>query len=150
MPSEPKRERLPFEPQQNRKKPEKQQPTAPTTVKKERPASTSKASMAVPEIVSQRMARRMAFFCGIPTVLGMSTFVISYLIVSHHWFKLPNVAVLLVSLGFFGIGVLGLTYGVLSASWDEERVGSWLGLEEFSTNFTRMTEAWRATRQQKS
>ena len=63
--------------------------------------------------------------------------------------RLPPIAVLLVNMGLFGLGVLGITYGVLSASWDEERVGSWLGLGEFSTNWGRMVEVWRETRQKK-
>jgi hypothetical protein len=80
----------------------------------------------------------------------MLTFVVSYFIVTKGVFKLPNSAVLLVSLGFFGLGVIGLSYGLLSASWDEERPGSLLGFEEFSTNLGRMTDAWKAARQQKS
>ena len=50
-------------------------------------------------------------------------------------------------MGFFGLGVLGITYGVLSASWDEERSGSLMGLGEFGTNWGRMVEVWRETRQ---
>lgn len=95
------------------------------------------------------MARRMAFFCGVPTTLGMFSFVGSYYVVTHDIFKLPNVAVLLVSMGFFGLGVLGLSYGIFSASWDEERVGSWLGNEEFATNFGRTIAAWKEGRKQK-
>jgi len=52
-----------------------------------------------------------------------------------------------VSMGFFGLGVLGLSYGVLSASWDEEIPGSKLGWREFTTNWGRMTSAWRSARQ---
>ena len=99
---------------------------------------------AIPAIVSQRMGRRMAFFSGVPTGLGVLTFFASYLIVTQGWFKLPNVAVLLVSMGWFGLGVIGLSYAALSASWDEERVGTRLGLEEFKTNFGRLTEAWKS------
>jgi hypothetical protein len=59
--------------------------------------------------------------------------------------QLPPIAVLLVNMGLFGLGVLGITYGVLSASWDEEKPGTFLGLDEFSTNWGRMTEVWRET-----
>jgi hypothetical protein len=97
----------------------------------------------IPEAVSRRMIKRMAFFSGIPSALGMSTFVISYIIVSQHLFDLPTYAVLLVSLGFFGLGVLGLSYGALSASWEEDSEGSTLGVEQFQLNWGRMTEAWR-------
>ncbi|MBW4521635.1 MAG: PAM68 family protein [Scytolyngbya sp. HA4215-MV1] len=112
--------------------------------------STASSGNSIPEAVSRRMVKRMAIFSGIPTALGMSTFAISYWIVRHGWFKLPNVAVLLVSLGFFGLGVAGLTYGVLSSSWDEEQGGSWLGIGEFTTNWGRMTETWRSQRESRS
>ena len=150
--------RLPFEPASTRKKSAKKAPVAATSAS-DQPAkavdsetqakagpSTANASTAIPEVVSRRMARRMGVFCGIPTSLGMVTFIVSYIVVSHEWFKLPNVAVVLVSMGFFGLGVLGLSYGVLSASWDEERVGTRLGWGEFTTNFGRLTESWRTAK----
>jgi hypothetical protein len=97
----------------------------------------------IPEVVSRRMMRRMALFSGVPSFFGMSTFIVSYWVVSQDIFALPTYAVLLVSLGWFGLGVVGLTYGVLSASWEEESVGSKLGIEEFKLNFGRMTETWK-------
>lgn len=157
------RTRLPFEPAKSRKKTTpKQVPPKQTAPKrtsaakgsssksssekasKASPASASKVDPGIPEVISRRMVRRMGFFCGIPTSLGMLTFVMSYIIVSQHWFKLPNVAVVLVSMAFFGLGVLGLSYGALSASWDEDRLGSWLGWNEFTTNAGRVVESWRA------
>lgn len=89
------------------------------------------------------MIRRMAVFAGVPTFLGMSSFVVSYVLLTQHIVELPNVAVLLVSLGCFGLGTLGLSYGVLSASWQEETVGSLLGTEEFSVNFRRLVQGLR-------
>jgi hypothetical protein len=53
-------------------------------------------------------------------------------------------------MGFFGLGVIGLSYGILSASWDENREGSFWGTEEFATNFGRMITAWRTARETKS
>jgi hypothetical protein len=150
---ESQRNRLPFEPaKKNRKKPAKNQPTTPSTAKAEgqAPSPRKLESSAVPEVVSKRMARRMALFCGIPSALGILTFIVSYVVVSQHWFKLPNAAVVLVSMGFFGLGVLGLSYGVLSASWDEERPGSKIGWNEFTTNWGRMTAAWRSAGQKDS
>ncbi len=107
----------------------------------------TKEEMAIPQVVSVRMGRRMAVLCGIPTFLGVATFFVSYIIVSHGWFKLPHIAVLLTSMGFFGLGVIGLSYGVLSASWDEEVAGSMVGWQEFKVNWGRMVSAWRETRQ---
>jgi hypothetical protein len=160
--------RLPFEPIQNHKKARQsgsQDPKSDSStnskrlslekapVKKQvRPNTTSSPehSSTIPEVVSKRMVRRIALFSGIPSSLGMLTFVISYIVVSQHYFKLPPVVVFLVSLGFFGLGVLGLSYGALSASWDEDRVGTWLGWSEFRTNFGRMIASWREARQKTS
>lgn len=163
MAAEPQRNRLPFEPNKKRQKPAKDSKTPPETAKKaaNSPASprrvpsaapkktaplTKEEEKAIPKVVSDRMARRIALFCGIPTALGMVTFVGSY-IVFIYGFKLPNVVVLLVSIGFFALGVLGLSYGVISASWDEEIVGSKLGWREFTTNWGRLRSAWRSERQ---
>jgi len=55
----------------------------------------------------------------------------------------------LVSMGFFGLGVLGLSYGVLSASWDENRVGTLLGWQDFTQNLGRTIAAWRSIKQDK-
>jgi hypothetical protein len=158
------RKPLPFEPAKSRKKPEKQSAAAPVEASVSKKAGDqqpdkglpdkgssdsrlpTRAEMAIPQIVSQRMARRMALFCGIPSLLGVSTFFVSYFIVTNGLYPLPNAAVVLVSMGFFGLGVLGLSYGVISASWDEAVPGSRLGWSEFNTNIGRLTEAWRSTR----
>jgi hypothetical protein len=148
MSSQPPRDSLPFEPKQKKKKTPKQ-PLAPTaseriaTMKAKEEASLS----AIPEVVSKRMVRRMAFFSGIPTSLGIVSFFAFYWVVSRNLLELPPTAVLLVTLGCFGLGVIGLSYGLLSASWEEQRVGSRLGWEEFGINFGRLTAAWRESRQ---
>lgn len=155
MSPETPRQRLPFEPAKNRKKPAKQPaPSQPQTEESAGRASVAQtssrsaagASSAIPEGVSKRMIRRIAFFCGIPTVLGLSSFVVSYWVVTHHLLEVPTKAVFFVSLGLFGLGVVGLSYGVLSASWDEERSGSLIGWQEFTTNFGRMRSAWRSSK----
>jgi hypothetical protein len=151
MSTESERNRLPFEPNKKRQKPAKANQTSvakpepkPTNQKK---PSFTKEEMAIPQVVSQRMIRRVAAFSGIPTALGISTLIISYLLLIYAKIKLPHLAVLSVNMGLFGLGVLGITYGVLSTSWDENRVGSWLGWSEFTTNWARMVTVWRETRQ---
>jgi hypothetical protein len=113
-------------------------------------SSAGKGSTTIPEAVSKRMFGRMVVFSGIPSLLGLMIFPISYLIVTQHWFELPNAVVVVLSLGMFGLGALGLTYGVLSASWDEGNSGSALGWQEFQTNWGRVTEGWRTRKQQNS
>lgn len=152
MPAESEQNRLPFEPNKKRRKPPKDKSEQPITKQetKEKDAKkppVTKEEMAIPQIVSQRMIRRVAGFCGVPTALGISTLIASYLLLTYAGIKLPPIAVLLVDMGFFGLGVLGITYGVLSASWDEDRVGGLLGWNEFKTNWGRMVGVWRETRQ---
>jgi hypothetical protein len=150
--SEPKN--LPFEPNTKRQKPAKPK-SKPLVVKQslgkeeKNQLPYTKEEMAIPKVVSQRMIRRVAAFCGIPTFLGISALVISYLLITFAQIKLAPIAVLLVNMGFFGLGVLGITYGTLSASWDEDRVGTWLGWNEFTTNWGRMVNEWRTVKQNK-
>jgi hypothetical protein len=154
MPSSANRDSLPFEPKSKQKKDnkrnfsnsaEKQNIPSPSTANNRQKNSSLRE---IPEIVSKRMVRRMALFSGIPTGLGILSFLVFYVIVSQEWFKIPNTAVLLVSMGLFGLGVLGLSYGILSTSWDEDRVGTWWGWSDFTVNFGRLTSAWKSTKQQ--
>lgn len=161
MDPESPRKRLPFEPvgkvaskpvEAPKKAPKKAAKPVPastkSTVKATAQLSTSSSvnspSAPIPEVVSRRMVRRMMVFSGIPTGLGVSTFFVSYYLVINQVVDFPPYLVLLLTLGCFGLGVAGLTYGVLSASWDEDRPGNRLGLDEFRVNFGRMTGAWGA------
>jgi hypothetical protein len=153
MSVEESRQSLPFEPSSNKQrkaKGAKQQPIV--TPKSSSAANLQKGSGYIPEVVSQRMVKRVAIFCGTPAVMGMLVFIASYVVVSQHWFKLPNVAVLLVSMGCLGLSVLGLSYGILSASWDENETekGSFWGWSEFKTNFGRMAEVYRHSKQMRA
>ena len=158
MSAESEENRLPFEPNKKRQKASKaskaskqtQQPSAQPkkeSVEKPQGRMYTKEEMAIPKVVSQRMIRRVAFFCGVPSALGILTLVSGYLLISVAKVELPPLLILLVNMGLFGLGVIGITYGVLSASWDEDRVGGLLGFSEFGVNFGRMVEAWRETRQ---
>ncbi|BAQ64512.1 PAM68 family protein [Geminocystis sp. NIES-3709] len=150
MPSSSNRNSLPFEPKKNKKVVKKATNNTPIN-KSDKNFQEKKESASlreIPEVVSKRMIRRMAIFSGMPTGLGIFSFFAFYFVVKQEWFKVPNTAVLLVSMGLFGLGVLGLSYGILSTSWDEERVGTWWGWSDFTLNFSRMTSAWRNARQE--
>ncbi len=146
------RNSIPFEPRQKKKKKQKKAPETTTqsvkTPEKKKKRSKDASLSAIPDSVSQRMIKRMAIFSGIPTGLGMSSFFVFYWIVSHDWLDIPNSAVGAVSLGLFGLGVLGLSYGIFSASWDEHRAGGWWGWQEFTQNLGRTIQAWRSARQE--
>jgi hypothetical protein len=92
------------------------------------------------------MGQRMAVFCGIPSVLGMSSLFIFYWLKVKEVVELPPYLAFAVSFGFLGLGVLGLSYGLFSASWDEERAGSTWGADEFKLNLGRTKDAWKASK----
>lgn len=92
------------------------------------------------------MARRIAIATGIPTLMGMGVFVGSYLLVSRGILDIAPAATLTASGGCFLLGLVGLSYGVLSSSW-EDAPGSLLGAEQIGLNITRLRESIRAMRQ---
>jgi hypothetical protein len=91
------------------------------------------------------MARRIAVASGIPSVMGMGVFVVSYLLISRQIIDVPTGVTLIASGGFFLLGVLGLSYGVLSASWESEP-GTLLGTEQLGLNIGRVRQSLRAMR----
>lgn len=149
MSSEPQRDSIPFEPNRKRKKKankvaqagKSKTSVSPNPVQNS--PSTAVQSTPIPEVVSRRMLRRMIVFSGLPTGLAIAIFFGSYLLLTRNIIDFPKYLVLFATLGCFGLGVVGLSYGALSASWDEDRDGGWFGLREFRTNFGRLTEAWR-------
>ncbi|MEM6501391.1 MAG: PAM68 family protein [Cyanobacteria bacterium P01_C01_bin.89] len=108
----------------------------------------TREEMAIPKVVSDRMLKRMLVFSGVPTAIGFGSFIAGYFINVNTDIELPNVVVLLTSLGGLGLGVIGLSYGLLSTSWDENDKGSALGVSEAKVNFGRLADAWKASRSQ--
>ncbi len=102
----------------------------------------------IPDAVSQRMIKRVALFCGIPSLLGLSSFVLNYFLITGDVIDFPPYFTLVETLVFFGLGFLGISYGVLSASW-ESQPGSALGWSEFRTNLGNLIQQWREYAAQK-
>ncbi len=100
----------------------------------------------IPKYVADRMARRILFTAGIPTLLGMSVFVVSYIIVTKKIAEIPPSSTIAISALFFLIGLGGLSYGILSASWDITP-GSFLGLENIPLNINRAKAAFKPASQ---
>jgi hypothetical protein len=139
------RPRLPFEGKTKKKTPKVAAPPPPGSPRRaQQPRKTPQGT--IPEVVSKRMVARMALFSGIPTGLGMFSFVAFYLVVSQDWLEVPTYVVFAVSLLCFGLGVLGLSYGVFSTAWDEKETGSFWGWSEFKLNLGRTVSAWREAR----
>ncbi len=104
------------------------------------------ASSGIPKYVADRMARRIFFTAGIPTILGMSVFVVSYIIVTRNIAEIPPSSTIAISALFFLLGLAGLSFGILSASWDKEP-GSFFGIENIPMNIERAKAAFKPATQ---
>tara|TARA_B100000212_G_scaffold303894_1_gene250947 strand:- start:110 stop:562 length:453 start_codon:yes stop_codon:yes gene_type:complete len=109
-------------------------------------SNTNVQSNGIPKYVADRMAKRIFFTAGIPTLLGMSVFVISYIIVTRKIAEIPPSSTIAISALFFLLGLGGLSYGILSASWDISP-GSFLGLENIPLNIQRAKAAFKPASQ---
>ena len=98
----------------------------------------------IPQAVANRMARRVALTTGLPTICGMSVFIISYLLITKGIAEVSPSLTLTISALFFFLGLAGLSYGILSASWDNSP-GTLLGLENIQPNIQRMRTAFKST-----
>ena len=105
-----------------------------------------KKSTGIPKYVADRMARRIFFTAGIPTIMGMSVFVVSYIIVTRNIAEIPPSSTIAISALFFLLGLGGLSFGILSASWDKEP-GSFFGLENIPLNIERAKAAFKPASQ---
>ncbi len=105
-----------------------------------------RSSSGIPKYVADRMARRIFFTAGIPTLLGMSVFIVSYIIVTKNIAEIPPSSTIAISALFFLLGLAGLSFGILSASWDKEP-GSFFGIENIPMNIQRAKAAFRPATQ---
>ncbi|RHN54675.1 hypothetical protein MtrunA17_Chr5g0409451 [Medicago truncatula] len=89
----------------------------------------------IPEVVTNRMIGRMALSVGIPLSVGLLFFPFFYYLKVGLKIDVPNWVPFLVSFFFFGSALLGVSYGIVSASWDPLREGSLLGWTEAQKNW---------------
>lgn len=111
-----------------------------------RSAPTPSVNQPIPKDVANRMARRVAIATGLPSLMGMGVFVGSYVLVSRGILDIPPGITLVTSGLFFLLGLVGLSYGVLSASW-EPQPGTLLGIEHIKPNLQRLRSSIRAQKQ---
>lgn len=89
----------------------------------------------IPEIVTNRMMSRMAFSVGIPLFIGLLFFPFFYYLKVGLKIDVPTWIPFIVSFIFFGTALLGVSYGIVSSSWDPMREGSLLGWNEAQRNW---------------
>ncbi|KAI9083954.1 hypothetical protein K1719_034212 [Acacia pycnantha] len=89
----------------------------------------------IPEVVTNRMISRMGFSVGIPLAIGLMFFPFFYYLKVGLKIDVPTWVPFIVSFFFFGSALLGVSYGIVSSSWDPLREGSLLGWNEARKNW---------------
>lgn len=89
----------------------------------------------IPEIVTNRMIGRMGFTVGVPLFLGLLFFPFFYYLKVGLKIDVPTWVPFIVSFVFFGTALFGVSYGIVSSSWDPLREGSLLGWNEAQKNW---------------
>lgn len=89
----------------------------------------------IPEIVTNRMINRMGLSVGIPLFVGLLFFPFFYYLKVGLKIDIPTWVPFIISFIFFGTALLGVSYGIVSASWDPLREGSLLGWNEAKKNW---------------
>jgi len=92
----------------------------------------------MPEVVSQRMLKRVVPFAGLPVFGGLLTFVGFYYANTQLELDLPPQIVAFTTQALLLLSFAGITYGVMSTSWDENEEGSLLGWENVGPNIASM------------
>ncbi|XP_042507694.1 protein PAM68, chloroplastic-like [Macadamia integrifolia] len=89
----------------------------------------------IPEVVTNRMMSRMGFSVGIPLFTGLLFFPFFYYLKVVMKIDVPTWIPFGVSFIFFGLALSGVSYGIVSSSWDPMREGSLLGWNEAQKNW---------------
>lgn len=101
----------------------------------------------LPEIVANRMLRRILGFGGVP-LSGLFLFFGTYFLLKYKYdITVLPVVVAYTTLGTIALATFGITYGIFSSSWDEDIEGSALGWEEATKNFIRAKDGLFGARQ---
>ena len=115
------------------------------TLKKSTSKNKTTKSSGIPKYVANRMSRRIIITTGLPTLCGMGVFIGSYYVISRDIAEISPTITLVTSAMCFFVGLLGLSYGILSASWDPQP-GSLLGLENIKPNINRIKDAFKSNK----
>ncbi|KAK9836133.1 hypothetical protein WJX81_004171 [Elliptochloris bilobata] len=99
------------------------------------PQPDAGAPREVSEAVNARILSRILTFSGVPVALALCLFPLFYYLKVVQKVDLPMGLVYTVQSLVFGAGLVGITWGILSASWDPQRKGSAFGLDEVKQNF---------------
>jgi len=102
----------------------------------------------MPQVVSDRMLRRVVPFAGLPIFGAVVVFAGFYYANTQLELDLPPHSVAYITQALVLLSFAGITWGVMSTSWDEEVEGSWLGAEQVGRNFDLMRGGEAARREE--
>lgn len=92
----------------------------------------------IPQEVIERMGVRIMVSVGVPVAIGIGLLNFIGELKDRNLWDVPLWVPFTTTLLFFGTSTFGIAYGALSSSWDVDRKGSMLGLEEFERNWVEM------------
>ncbi|KAK7380379.1 hypothetical protein VNO78_32889 [Psophocarpus tetragonolobus] len=92
----------------------------------------------LPKSVMYRVIRRILFSVGVPMALGLALMHIFGELKEQHVWTAPLWLPFLTTLLTFGASTVGIAYGALSTSLDEEEQGSFFGVEQVQKNWVEM------------
>lgn len=93
------------------------------------------SSDVIPEVVTNRMMQRIGVFVGAPLAIGIIFFPLFYYMKVVLKWNVPDWLPFITSFFTFGSAALGISYGIVSTSWDPLREGSFLGWTETQKNW---------------
>ncbi|KAK3220218.1 hypothetical protein Dsin_014188 [Dipteronia sinensis] len=94
----------------------------------------------LPQAVLDRIIVRILVSVGVPMATGFVSLFLLGLAKEQQLWDVPKWVLGLTTFLTFGSSAVGIAYGPLSASWDEKRKGSLLGLEEAKRNWVVVWE----------
>ncbi|XP_071711664.1 uncharacterized protein PAM68-like [Rutidosis leptorrhynchoides] len=103
-------------------------------------AKEEEADDKIPDVVMERMISRILFNVGVPLITGLGLLQMFSVIKEQNLWQIPRWLPFLTTFITFGASTLGIVYGTLSTSWDEENKGSIIGFEEAKKNWVKMWE----------
>ncbi|XP_051138249.1 uncharacterized protein PAM68-like [Andrographis paniculata] len=92
----------------------------------------------IPDVVWDRMIRRILLLVGVPIGLGFALLQGMNLLQEHGIWNVPKAVPYATTFVTFGTSAIGIAYGSLSTSLDADKKGSLLGLEQLEKNWNEM------------
>lgn len=97
----------------------------------------------MPEKVAQRAAKRGMVIGGSFYAAMLAVFAGAILLFKTQELIIPPTLMAFVTLFLVGLAIAGSSYGLMSASWDADKEGTVLGVEEFGENVKAIGEGFR-------